>query len=72
MCVVVFYVETAGQATCDSDDFHGHFFLPRVNGSICLSADTEHVLLCENMTPSAASGSDDFDSQFPRGRHKKN
>ena len=45
VCVVVFYVETAGQATCDSNDFHGHFLLLRVYGSICLSADTEHALL---------------------------
>ena len=64
--VVVFYVETAGQATCDSNDFHGHFLLLRIYGSICLSADTEHALLCMIITPSAASGSDDFDSHVSK------
>ena len=62
--MVVFYVENTGQATCNSNDFHGHFLLLRIYGNICLSADTEHALLGMIRTPSAARGSDDFDSQL--------
>ena len=63
--VVVLYVDTAGQATCELDDFDGHFLRLRVYGNICLSAGTKHALLCMIMTPSAACGSDNFDRHFP-------